>query len=236
MTSPTYSNSAGRLIEYAMRDAGLLAKGQKPKSSDYAENMTRLNDLVNTMQVSGIKLFLLEDISVTPVAGTQTYTMSPTGNVPMVKPMRVINAYYLDSGGSARPMIPMSQSEWIALSNRLAGGDTNQYYVDKQLSSLVIKVYPVPTASVATGTFHFTVQNQVPNFVSITDASVFPVEWAMYLRWALADEICTGQPQAIMARCGQKAAFYRGLLEDWDQEETSVRFTPNLLHIQRSFE
>jgi hypothetical protein len=236
MTSPTYFNSAGRLIEYAMRDAGLLAKGQRPKSSDYAEYMNRLNDLINTWQVQGIKLFLLQDISVTPVAGTQTYTMSPTGNVVMTKPLRVVDAYYLDSGDAQRPLIPLSLTEWNRLSNLQSSGSTNQYYVNAQATSLIIKVYPIPDATTATGTLHFIVQNQVPNFVSITDTSAFPVEWAMALRWGLADEICTGQPQAIMSRCAQKANTYKSILEDWDQEETPIRFTMNMMHHPRSFE
>lgn len=236
MTSPAYFNSAARLIEYAMRDAGLLAKGQQPKSSDYAEHLNRLNDMVNAWQTQGIKLFLLQDISVTPVAGTQTYTMSPTGNVVMTKPMRVVDAYYLDSANNSRPLTSLAWLDWTRLSNRSTSGATNQYFVDKQPTAVIIKVFPVPDTATATGTFHFITQTQATNFVSITDTSAFPAEWAMALRWGLADEICSGQSVAIMNRCAQRATMYKGILEDWDTEDVPIRFSPNTQGQQGSFQ
>ena len=235
MTSPAYFNTAGRLIEYAMRDAGLLAKGQKPRSSDYAENLNRLNDLVNAWQLTGIKLFLLQDVTVTPVAGTQAYTMSPGGTVDMTKPMRIVDGYFLDASGNSRPLTGLAWTDWIRLSNRSTSGATNQYFVDKQPTSIIIKVFPVPDAATALGTFHFLTQTQATNFVSITDTSAFPPEWAMALRWGLADEICSGQSVAIMQRCAQRAAMYKGILEDWDTEDTPIRFTPNTQGHQGSF-
>ena len=49
----------------------------------------------------------------------------------------------------------------------------------------------------------------------------------MGLRWALADELSTGQPQAIMDRCERKATAYRQALEDWDVEDAPTSFTPD---------
>lgn len=236
MTSPAYFNTAARLIEYAMKDAGLLAKGQQPRSSDYAENLNRLNDMINAWQLQGIKLFLLQDISVTPVAGTQTYTMAPGGTVDMTKPMRIVDAYYLVSNNVSRPMIPLAYMDWVRLSNRTTSGATNQYFVDKQATSVIIKVFPVPDAPTALGTFHFITQVQATNFVSITDTSAFPPEWAMALRWGLADEICSGQSVAIMNRCSQRATMYKGILEDWDTEDVPIRFAPNTQGHQGSFQ
>ena len=63
--------------------------------------------------------------------------------------------------------------------------------------------------------------------VSVNDQMNFPQEWFLALRWGFADEICTGQPQAIMDRCEKKATMYREALEDWDVEDTSTRFQPD---------
>lgn len=227
MTSPVYFNTAARLIEYAMRDAGLLARNQRPKSSDYAEYLNRLNDLVNAWQVEGIKLFLWEDISITPIASTAVYTIGLTGGTVMDKPLRVITGYFVDANDVSRPLDPISWTDWVGLGNKTETGATCKFFADKQATLLRLTVWPVPDTSTATGTFHFILQKQVPNFVSITDTSAFPLEWAMALRWGLADEICTGQPQSIVSRCAQKAAAYKSKLEDWDTEDVSIRFTPN---------
>jgi len=71
------------------------------------------------------------------------------------------------------------------------------------------------------------VQQQIANFTGLYDTIDFPQEWMMALRWGLADDICTGQPQAIMDRCKANAGMYRTALEDWDVEDTSTRFTPD---------
>ena len=49
----------------------------------------------------------------------------------------------------------------------------------------------------------------------------------MALRWALADDICTGQPQAIMDRCAGRSRYYKEILEGWDVEDAPTRFTPD---------
>jgi len=85
----------------------------------------------------------------------------------------------------------------------------------------------VPDTTAATGTVHLILQTQATNMGSLTDNDAFPVEWAMALRWGLADELATGQPQTIMARCEAKAKAYREALEDWDVEDADTRFKPD---------
>ena len=74
---------------------------------------------------------------------------------------------------------------------------------------------------------HLLVQNQITQMVSLTDTTAFPLEWSMGLRWGLADELATGQPQAIMDRCEKRATAYRQALEDWDVEDAPTSFTPD---------
>ena len=63
--------------------------------------------------------------------------------------------------------------------------------------------------------------------VMLTDETAFPLEWSMGLRWGLADELATGQPQAIMDRCERRATAYREKLEDWDVEDAPTSFAPD---------
>jgi hypothetical protein len=227
MTVPAV-NTAGWIIKSAMRSAGLIGRTQEPTSEDYADHLVTLNELVNLWQTQGLKLCLIQDITVTLTAGQALYTFGPAGTTVMDKPLRVTDAYYSDSNGIRRPLSPLARSDYVRLSQVNQSGPINQYFVDKQTSLLKVSFWLVPDAQAATGTAHLVMQTQAAGMVSLTSTMAFPQEWAIALRWGLADEICTGQPQVIMDRCASRAASYRRALEDWDIEDAPVSFAPNL--------
>ena len=228
MTTPA-TNTPQRVIKYAMINAGLLADGTDPSSDNYANYMIRLNDLINFWQTQGLKLWLQTDLSITLVAGTALYSLYPSGTVAMTKPLRVVQGYFQDSAGTRRPLIPISREEYSRLSTVTQQGPITQYFVDKQYDRLNVSFWLVPDSTAATGTGHLIIQSQATNLVSLTDTIQFPQEWFIALCWGLADEICTGQPQAIMDRCQQRAMTYRDALENWDVEDAPTRFEPNLI-------
>lgn len=225
MTTPVNFNSPERVVIYAARNAGKLAKGATLSSEDMAEYLNRLSDMINFEQTQGLKLWLQLDLSVPLVLNQALYTISPTGNIAMPKPTRVVDAYYQDQNSNRRPLIPMARADYIRLSNVTNAGAINSYYVDKQATSLNVFFWLAPDSNAILGAAHLIVQQQATQIVSLTDTMVFPQEWFQWLHWGLADEICTGQPQAIMDRCKERATFYRMALEDWDVEDAPTRFT-----------
>ncbi len=222
MTAPF--NSPSRIIEYAMGDAGLLQTGELPTPEQYTQYSNRLLDLINLWQTQGLKLWLQRDLAIPLVAGKRAYSLGPLGDVSMVKPMRVLQAYSLQSSGVRRPLSPLSRDEFTRLSNVSQPGQTNSYFVDKQQLQLVINFWLVPDAQAAQEVAHVILQYQVTNFVTLTEGIEFPQEWFIALRWGLADDICTGQPQAIMDRCAARSLAFRTTLEDWDVEDAATNF------------
>lgn len=226
MTAPA-AMSVMAIIQDGLRDAAKIQRGQVPDGEQIAESLRRLTDIVNFEQTQGLKLFLLTDHSVTLVAGTQTYTIT----VSSVKPLRVIQGYYLDSDSNRRPMYPLSWDEWLRLSNVTQQGQITQYFVNKQSTTLTVSFWLTPDTVAATGTAHLLTQRQVTDPISLTENMEFPVEWRMFLRWALADEVATGQPQAIVQRCQQNREMYRAALEAWDVEDA-----PTMLQIDSRYQ
>ena len=227
MTTPAINTPYG-IITDAMRDAGLLQIGDTPGTEHLVENMRRLRDLINTAQIDGIKLWLLSDTAVPLMAGTGTYTFSPGGSVNMTKPLRVDDGYYLYSTGVRRPIYAISWEEYIRLGQANQEGTITQYFVDKQATTMRVIFWNVPDATEAAGgEAHVLLRTQVTNPSTLTETMAFPEEWRMYLRWGLADDICTGQPETIMMRCAQKAFMYKTALENWDVEDASVKFAPD---------
>lgn len=226
MTAPA-DNTPASIITDAYFDAGLLQEGNSLNSEQIVSGMRRLTDLINLWQTQGVKLWLNSDVPVPLIAGQGTYTFAPAGSVTMAKPSRVLDTYYSTSAGLRQPLNVLSWSDYIRLSQINQSGAINSYFVDKQATTLSVFFWPLPDAAAATGTGHVLLQTQVTNFISVTETMNFPVEWRIALRWGLADELSTGQPQAIMDRCQQRAMTYRTMLEDWDVEDAPVRFTPD---------
>jgi hypothetical protein len=227
MAGPSTYYTAQRIIRMAYKDAGLIQDGDEPSGEQYADGLMRLNDIANLWQTQGLKLWLNQDLGVPLIAGQGNYTIGPGGSVDMAKPLRVIEAYYLDNTGIPRPLVVLSWDDYFRLSQVNQIGQINSYFVNKQQLSLNLFFWNIPDANAALGTVHLLVQNQITQMVSLTDTTAFPLEWSMGLRWGLADELATGQPQAIMDRCEKRATAYRQALEDWDVEDAPTSFTPD---------
>lgn len=230
MPGPILPNTPFRIIRFAMQDAGLLPVGQEPNSEELSDYLTRLNEMVNIWQTQGLKLWLNEDTAVPLVAGTATYSLGSAG----VKPLRVIQGYYLDSSNNRRPITVLSRDEYTRLSNVSQQGQINSYFVDKQQNTLNVTFWLTPDADAATGTAHLITQQPVENQIELDETVNFPQEWTIALHWGLAAELATGQPQAVINRCEAKALQYKTLLEDWDVEDADTRFTPDPQQMYRT--
>lgn len=230
MTTPSVNNPAA-IIADAYFDAGLIQEGDSPNSEQIVSGMRRLTDLINVEQTQGLKLWLNTVVDVTLVAGQGTYVFGPTGDIVMAKPLRVIQADYvqLPVGNLVRrPLTVLSWDDYMRLSQLDQTGAVNSYFVNKKQSQLDVFFWLIPDATAASGGYcQVLLQEQVTGFISVTETMNFPIEWRMFLRWALADELATGQPQAIMDRCQQRAEMYRVKLEDWDVEDAPTQFTPD---------
>lgn len=216
-----------RIIAYAMQDAGLLQDGDNPNSEQFAKYSNRLLDLINLWQTQGMKLWTNVDTPIPLVAGQASYNLGPAGDVDMTKPLRGLQGYYLDVNSNKVPLICISWNEYLNLSNVTTTGALNSYFINKQQSYLQVRFWNTPDATAATGVAHILLQRQLVNFTQLNDTIDFPLEWMMALRWGLADDICTGQPQAIMDRCAQRAEAYRTALENFDVEDADTRFSPD---------
>ena len=230
MTTPSI-NTPYSIIADALLDCGLLQEGQEPGGEQYASGLRRLRDLINGwFQIKGLKLWVNQDITVPLVAGTAAYTFAPAGSVVMTKPLRALIGYYLYTAtNTRRPLTPMSWQEYLTLgqAGTLAAnrGTITQYFVDKQATQLSVTFWQCPdTNEAANGAVHLLMQVQITNPTELDETMNFPEEWRLALRWGLANDWCTGQPQTIMDRCANNAAMYSAALEDWDVEDADTRF------------
>ena len=229
MTTPTTYTAAQRIIRGAMINAGKLQKGDDPSSEDYADHINGLNDMIYFEQTQGLKIWLQYLQPLTPVAGQTVYVFGLGGDINIPRPPRIISADYYDSFGNNRPLgLPLAWADYNMLSNKFQTGPINSFFVDKKPTQLNVALWLTPDTQAATGQVKFTIQAQCTTIVSLTDAMDFPPEWLLGLQWIYADNISTGQPDRIMQKCSERATFYRNALNDWDTEDTSTTFSPDV--------
>lgn len=227
MTTPASQYTLGRLITFAYRDNGLVQEGSNPNSEQLARGWMLAQDMINFWITQGLKLWITADVPVSLTQGKNKYVMGPGGDVNMVKPLQIVEGWFQDQNQARRPLIPLSWDDWTRLSQVNQQGDVNSYFIDKQQLFFNAFMWLTPSANAALGQVHFVTRQQMTNPVNLTDSMGFPIEWALALRWGIADELSTGQPQRIVERCQAKAAMYRQALDDWDVEDAPTQFVPD---------
>ena len=226
MTAPA-DNTPLSIITDAYVAAGLIELGDTISPEQLVAGMRKLTGMINLWQTQGLKLWLNVETPVTLVASQSTYALKPAGDVDMTKPLRVLTAIYVDSNNIRRPLVTLAWDDYMRLSQITQTGAVNSYFVNKKQSELSVFFWLIPDSTAATGTVNLLLQVQVTNFVNVIETMNFPIEWRLALEWGLADEICTGQPQAIMDRCELRANQHRIALENWDVEDSPTRITPD---------
>lgn len=223
---PTFaSNTIEGIINDAMHDAGLLGEGEVPNSQQFADCGRRLQDMIQLWMTQGVKLFLNNEINFPIQFGVNLYTLGPSGTVITPRVTQVLEANVVTPQGIRRPLVPLAWEEWMRLS-QIEGilSTISSYFVDKQTDAARFFVWNTPDATEALNTLQLHVRQAAANINALNERSQFPAEWRIALRWGLADEICTGQPNAIMQRCAARASAYREALEGWDVEDAPTTF------------
>lgn len=224
-----------RLITYALRDAGKLAFDTEADSAQLLEGMQRLADLLYYHQTRGLKLWLLQDIAVPLLADTRDYSFGPTGDVVMNKPFRVEFGFaYVGTQQNRWPLIPISYEDWTRLSNITQAGNVTQYFVNKQLTTLDVSLWLTPDSTQATqGGVHLIMRTKADHLTNLNEEMLFPPEWYLALRWALADEFASGASVAIQNRCAARAAQFITDLEGFDIEDVPVQIQADMSQAQK---
>lgn len=233
MTVPANYGTPERIITMAYRDAGKLAFDTPPDSGQLLDGMQRLADLLYFHQTQGLKLWLLEDVEMPLVANQALYTVGPSGDVNMRKPFRVDFGYATEAGAqNRRPLTPLSYNDWTRLSNTTQTGQVTQYFVDKQLSVLKVWLWLTPDSTqVSQGAVHLVFRTKAEHLVALNQAMTFPPEWYLALRWALACELASGQPQTVQNRCLYFSEKYIDALQNFDIEDAPLMIQADLSQI-----
>lgn len=223
------ANSIEQTIRFAMKEAGKLQEGADPNGEQIAEWLAKLNAMVNHWQIKGLKLWLQIELEIPLVVNKAIYTIQPGGDIDILKPLKITQAYYQEATSQSRRPLdpPMSREEYTRLGNVSEAGTISGYFVEKQFNALNLYLWRKPDAQAATGLVRLIAQKQQRQGENLTESMEVPQEWFLALYWGLADLNTSGQPLPVQQRCHSYAEQYRTDLEDFDVEDASTSFQPD---------
>lgn len=180
----TFNVTRDQLINGALRIVGAIAQGETPTAQMVTDASEALNMIVKAWQADGMPLWVTKEYQLTPIAGQNTYTVTP-------KMLRVIQAWNRDSTSNVDiPMRVVTRDEYNRLGNKTSTGKPIQVYHNPNLADSTVKLYPNPDSNSATSNKIFLVyQKPFDDFDTSTDNPEFPSEYFDALKFALASRL-----------------------------------------------
>jgi len=211
-----YSVNARELCTFALQLIRIVSIGETASSEDMDRAKTALNMMMKTMQLQAPSLWRQTFGSVTLVASTASYVLTP-------KPFRVIEARYRDTSGRDLPMEEMTRQEYVDLPLKTTTGVPTSYYVDVQRAATTLYVWPVP-ASATTETVQYTFQRVFEDIDSLDNDLDVPQEHLETVGYQLAARLHATYGKSIPEVLAM-AKYLMDMASDADREPF-VRFIP----------
>lgn len=156
--------TARQYITQALRKVGVVGREFQPDGEMINDGLIALNAMLKHWQNHGPHLWGTTTGSVTLVADTASYALSP-------RPIAVLNARFKNASGTELQMFRLTRQEYDELPMKTTNGVPTQFMVQKGITTTTMYVWPLP-ASVTTETVEYT---YTAEFEDVTDSDDLPV-------------------------------------------------------------
>jgi hypothetical protein len=229
-TSGTYAFTINRdeVISAALRTLGAYGSADTIPPADITNCAQALNIMVKSWITKGLPLWAVETFGTPMIVGQEAYDLtltSPGG----YRPGRVLDAFLRGPNPDLNDVTLTIESryDYNKLGSKFQPGIPNQLFYSPDRNNGIVTVYNVP--NLLGYTLFTTVQRPLQDFNLATDNPDMPQEAFLALKWNLADELALeyAAPQTPLTMVNSKAKLYLDELMGWEQEQTSVYFTPS---------
>lgn len=180
--STDYNQTAQTLIKDALILCGGLEDNADPDANQLQHAMRALNRLVKAWSKKGLKAWCFREETLPLIAGQQSYTVGPTGDLVTERPLLLLNPRKIIAGDET-PIRMFSRQEYMDQPNKDSQGEPVAVYYDPQLTNGVIYIWQAPGASQS---LKFTSKQYIEDFDSQNDNPYFPTEWLDAIVYNLA--------------------------------------------------
>lgn len=173
--------------------------------------------------VSSLTIGLTDTLASAAASGNKVFVYQTKTDRPEV----LQNAQSTTASGTDIPMQILSSDTYYNIPVKDTAGRPNQIYYDKQLTSGIINLWPVPNNS--TEKIEFTFISQLFDFDAATDDPDFPIEWIYPIILGGAYRLCRKYGRLEMQEKEQLKRDADEALDEvsgFDREDTSLYFQP----------
>jgi len=195
--------------------AGMADEEETLSADMWVKGKRVLNEMLSLLSIHR-GLWLIDDVTVTLVPGTGSYTIAPSGTIDSPTPMRIINARSVYSTTLHIPMEIVSRADYMALPNKILQSHPLQVYYDKGHGAM----YVWPTGTSTQKTIIITTQRPVQDFDDQGNTPDFPKEWVLPIKYNLAEMLAPSG--SVPPAVASKAQELLAAVVRFDEEETSI--------------
>ena len=193
-----------KIINLALKDAGVIGNGQTPSADDTETAFDTLLQMIALWRTSDLEVYCHQNVTV-PMTGGQTYTIGTGGVVNTDRPTSIEQAIFVDTPNTTSyPLaILTSLEDWQRIAVKSLPGnipDAVRYEPTFPLGTLY--VWPQPSS----GQIQLTVKQPFPQYASIGDDLTLPPEYEAPIRFNLAKWLCAAFGAPLRPDIAQLAA------------------------------
>lgn len=137
----SFELTARDLVQAALEDNGIIPLGEDMEAEELAACIVRLNLMLKSWSMRA-NLWREASSTVTITGGTGSLALA-------AGVQDVVNARHVVSATYSRPLAPWTRDEYRSLPNRASVGNPSAFYVERAISGLTLKVWPVPAANIS---------------------------------------------------------------------------------------
>lgn len=218
-----------QFIEAALRKLNVIADGQTPDAIHYTNGTLAFNALIGEFRSLGMPLWARNSYSFAVTLSTSSYTIGTGQTLNTPYPIKILQAYRVDSGNTTRIPIEIQPDFNFNLYPSSSGGRPIQLSYQPKINLGTIKIWPVPDAdAVSNSTVTIVYQRPTEYMNTSTDTLDMPEEWYNAIIYGLAQRLAPewGIPLPDRQMLGGEAKMMLDRVLENGTEDGSMYFQP----------
>ena len=186
--SPT-QQTAGELINGALRLIGMLAEGETPSAAVGSDALVAMQQMIDSWSTERLSIFTTQEQVFTWPAGSLSRTLGPSGDFIGKRPIELDDStYFIDpSSGISYGIKIINQQQYDGIAVKTVTSSYPQVmWINTNYPNLDLHIYPVPTRALE---WHFISVDPLDQPATLSTQLAFPPGYLRAFRYNLACEI-----------------------------------------------
>lgn len=226
--SATFTITANQVINGALQQLGVLAKGESADATDLADCLIYLQSMLKFWNTQGKKAWLYQTIQFSCVPNKASYSIGNGADLAFDRPIAITQAYTIDGFTNKQPVTLLSKQQFEMLTPAVTSGPCVNMFYDASITVGRIYVWQIPSDD--TRAYGIVVQRPIADLAN-SGAATFDILQEGYLALIFGLAQLLGGPygaeEKTINRVTQAAIVYLEAFSGFAEEDASLTFQPS---------